>query len=184
MKKLLLLASILTVSGVAVAAEDGKSASDDLKVKAQIIKPLKITTKEVDFGVVAIGQSASASDGEISISGEAGSNFSIEFSDLNNTTNSGESFTSTGIVLVEPSSKGTLLANLVISDEYGTAQSGNAGGPSKFEDFKTTAIPTSGELKYPIYGYLPTVPEGTASGFYEGAIKVTATYTSFPVEVK
>ncbi|MFV0578599.1 MAG: hypothetical protein ACK5NU_08035 [Fusobacterium ulcerans] len=184
MKKLLLLASILAMSGVAFAAEDGKSDSADLKVKAQIIQPLKVTTKPVDFGVVAIGQSADASDGEISIFGEVGSNISIEFSDLNNTANSGSSFTSVGVVLVEPKSESKLLANLMISDMYGTGESGNAGGPSKFEDFKTTAIPTSGELKYPIYGYLPPVPENTASGFYEGAIKVTATYTSFPVEVK
>ena len=54
MKKLLLLSSILAISTTIFGT--GMSSSDDLKVTAQIIKPLSITTKEVNFGIITVGQ--------------------------------------------------------------------------------------------------------------------------------
>ena len=87
MKKLLLLSSILAISTTIFGT--GMSSSDDLKVTAQIIKPLSITTKEVNFGIITVGQQNISTEGtsgygEITVTGEPYSNVRFQLDGLHN----------------------------------------------------------------------------------------------------
>lgn len=168
MKKLLLLASILAMSGVAMAAaNDGKLASDELKVKAQIIQPLKITTSPIDFGILTIGQKNiyASTEGSIKVEGDPTQNvtFSVEglesspvgFVKLMNGTNS-------------------LLAGLIFSD--------HSSGWVGLNTIGDLSYPLTSGLNFPVTGYISEVPENTATGDYVGTVKITATYDFTPTQ--
>ncbi len=78
-----MLASILAISGITFSAEA------DLQVKAQIIKPLTITTEPVDFGILVAGSSSPIStldgngkNGKILLSGGAKENILLKVEGL------------------------------------------------------------------------------------------------------
>lgn len=168
MKKLLLLASILAMSGVAFAAA---SDEEDLKVQATIIKPLKITTADVNFGIVAAGQKnvetwGTSGDGEIEVTGEAGKNvkFSVEGLEANDGVDS--------TLHLKNESGSTLLAGLIGRD---FSEPGDFSGLNIFFN-KSYQLLDSGSRKFIVSGILYDVPENSTSGLYTGTVKVKAEY--------
>ena len=170
MKKLLLLSSILAISTTIFGT--GMSSSDDLKVTAQIIKPLSITTKEVNFGIITVGQKeisteGTSGDGKIEVKGEANSNVRFQLDGLHN---AGKR--SSSIILKTNDSANTLSANLT-----GVNSSSSESSTNLAELFdKQHALNENGSIAFIIHGTIPDVPEGTASGLYTGTVKITAKY--------
>ncbi|AVQ31095.1 DUF4402 domain-containing protein [Fusobacterium varium] len=165
MKKLLLLSSILAISTTIFGA--GMSSSDDLKVTAQIIKPLSITTKEVNFGIITVGQKnisteGTSGDGKIEVNGEANSNVRFQLDGL-----------SSSIILKTNDSANTLSANL-----KGVNSSSSSESSTNLAELfdRQHALNENGSIAFIIHGTIPDVPEGTASGLYTGTVKITAKY--------
>ena len=165
MKKLLLLSSILAISTTIFGT--GMSSSDDLKVTAQIIKPLSITTKEVNFGIITVGQKnisteGTSGDGKIEVKGEANSNVRFQLDGL-----------SSSIILKTNDSANTLSANL-----KGVNSSSSSESSTNLAELfdRQHALNENGSIAFIIHGTIPDVPEGTASGLYTGTVKITAEY--------
>ncbi|RHG32929.1 hypothetical protein DW261_13225 [Fusobacterium varium] len=165
MKKLLLLSSILAISTTIFGT--GMSSSDDLKVTAQIIKPLSITTKEVNFGIITVGQKnisteGTSGDGKIEVNGEANSNVRFQLDGL-----------SSSIILKTNDSANTLSANL-----KGVNSSSSSESSTNLAELfdRQHALNENGSIAFIIHGTIPDVPEGTASGLYTGTVKITAKY--------
>ncbi|MFR3817053.1 MAG: DUF4402 domain-containing protein [Fusobacterium varium] len=164
MKKLLLLSSILAISTTIFGT--GMSSSDDLKVTAQIIKPLSITTKEVNFGIITVGQKnisteGTSGDGKIEVNGEANSNVRFQLDGL-----------SSSIILKTNDSANTLSANL-----KGVNSSSSESSTNLAELFdRQYTLNENGSIAFIIHGTIPDVPESTASGLYTGTVKITAEY--------
>ena len=165
MKKLLLLSSILAISTTIFGT--GMSSSDDLKVTAQIIKPLSITTKEVNFGIITVGQKnisteGTSGDGKIEVNGEANSNVRFQLDGL-----------SSSIILKTNDSANTLSANLT-----GVNSSSSSDSSTNLAELfdRQHALNENGSIAFIIHGTIPDVPEGTASGLYTGTVKITAEY--------
>ena len=78
MKKLLILLSLTTVM-----AAFGATLNDEatMNIKATVIKPLTITAKNMEFGTVIKGTSATAT-GQYTIDGEPGEKFEVTLSSL------------------------------------------------------------------------------------------------------
>lgn len=170
MKKLLLLSSILAISTTIFGT--GMSSSDDLKVTAQIIKPLSITTKEVNFGIITVGQKnisteGTSGDGEITVTGEPYSNVRFQLDGLHN---AGK--TSSSIILKTNDSTNTLSANLKGVNSSSSESSTNLA--NLFD--RQHALNENGSIAFIIHGTIYDVPEGTASGLYTGTVKITAEY--------
>lgn len=168
MKKLLLLSSILAISTTIFGT--GMSSSDDLKVTAQIIKPLSITTKEVNFGIITVGQKnisteGTSGDGKIEVNGEANSNVRFQLDGL-----------SSSIILKTNDSTNTLSANLTGANltEVNSSSESSTDLAELFD--KQHALNENGSIAFIIHGTIPDVPEGTASGLYTGTVKITAKY--------
>lgn len=171
MKKLLLLSSILAISTTIFGT--GMSSSDDLKVTAQIIKPLSITTKEVNFGIITVGQKnisteGTSGDGEITVTGEPYSNVRFQLDGLHN---AGK--TSSSIILKTNDSTNTLSANLKGVNSSSSSES-STNLANLFD--RQHALNENGSIAFIIHGTIPDVPEGTASGLYTGTVKITAEY--------
>ena len=170
MKKLLLLSSILAISTTIFGT--GMSSSDDLKVTAQIIKPLSITTKEVNFGIITVGQKeisteGTSGDGKVEVKGEANSNVRFQLDGLHN---AGKR--SSSIILKTNDSANTLSANLT-----GVNSSSSESSTNLAELFdKQHALNENGSIAFIIHGTIYDVPEGTASGLYTWTVKITAEY--------
>ncbi|MCF2674030.1 DUF4402 domain-containing protein [Fusobacterium varium] len=165
MKKLLLLSSILAISTTIFGT--GMSSSDDLKVTAQIIKPLSITTKEVNFGIITVGQKeisteGTSGDGKIEVKGEANSNVRFQLDGL-----------SSSIILKTNDSANTLSANL-----KGVNSSSSSESSTNLAELfdRQHALNENGSIAFIIHGTIPDVPESTASGLYTGTVKITAEY--------
>ena len=165
MKKLLLLSSILAISTTIFGT--GMSSSDDLKVTAQIIKPLSITTKEVNFGIITVGQKnisteGTSGDGKIEVNGEANSNVRFQLDGL-----------SSSIILKTNDSANTLSANL-----KGVNSSSSSESSTNLAELfdRQHALNENGSIAFIIHGTIYDVPEGTASGLYTGTVKITAEY--------
>ncbi len=170
MKKLLLLSSILAISTTIFGT--GMSSSDDLKVTAQIIKPLSITTKEVNFGIITVGQQNISTEGtsgygEITVTGEPYSNVRFQLDGLHN---AGKR--SSSIILKTNDSTNTLSANLTGVNSSSSESSTNLA--NLFD--RQHALNENGSIAFIIHGTIPDVPEGTASGLYTGTVKITAEY--------
>lgn len=171
MKKLLLLAGILAISGVTFSA--GMSDSADLNVKAQIIKPLKVTTTPVDFGILTQGQENATEEkaGEIRIEGEKGKVVSIELENLVAPNVFGHN---SGVTLVNTNNKdSTLNAILYSIDKYRNGEARIAIGTVFKDNF---AIEENNSLVFPVTGIIKTVPEKAAPGTYNGTITVNVRY--------
>lgn len=175
MKKLLLLSSILAISTTIFGT--GMSSSDDLKVTAQIIKPLSITTKEVNFGIITVGQKnisteGTSGDGKIEVNGEANSNVRFQLDGLHN---AGKR--SSSIILKTNDSANTLSANLTGANLTGVNSSSSESSTNLAELFdRQYTLNENGSIAFIIHGTIPDVPEGTASGLYTGTVKITAEY--------
>lgn len=174
MKKLLLLSSILAISTTIFGT--GMSSSDDLKVTAQIIKPLSITTKEVNFGIITVGQQnisteGTSGDGKIEVKGEANSNVRFQLDGLHN---AGKR--SSSIILKTNNSTNTLSANLTGANLTGVNSSSESSTDLANLFDRQHALNENGSIAFIIHGTIPDVPEGTASGLYTGTVKITAEY--------
>lgn len=171
MKKLLLLAGILAISGAALGA--GMSDSADLNVKAQIIKPLKVTTAPVDFGILTQGQTNASEEkaGEIRIEGEKGKVVSIELENLVAPVYFGYN---SGVTLVNTNNENSTLNAILFSKDGDRNGEGILPIGSVFKD--NFAIKENNSLVFPVTGKIQTVPEDAASGTYNGTITVNVRY--------
>lgn len=171
MKKLLLLAGVLVVSGTVLGA--GMSDSADLNVKAQIIKPLKVTTAPVDFGILTQGQTNATEEkaGEIRIEGEKGKVVSIELENLVAPNYLGHNC---GVTLVNTNDESSTLNAILYSTDEGRNGKGRLPIGSVFKD--NFAIEENNSLVFPVTGNIQTVPENAASGTYNGTITVNVRY--------
>ena len=172
MKKLLLLASILAISGITFSAEA------DLQVKAQIIKPLTITTEPADFGILVAGSSSPIStldgngkNGKILLSGGAKENILLKVEGLDAkgglSGNDAVYLTNT----IDPNSK--LIASLH-SDDNVTHHNLIALSEMFNHPF---ALNENGSLEFPVYGFLEQgVPADATPGLYTGTVKIKAEY--------
>lgn len=171
MKKLLLLASILAVSGVTLGA--GMSDSADLNVKAQIIKPLKVSTTPVDFGILTQGQTNASEEkaGEIKIEGEKGKVVFIKLENLVEPSFLGHN---SGVTLVNTNDESSTLNAILYSIDEGRNGEGRLPIGSVFKD--NFAIEENNFLVFPVTGMITSVPEDASSGTYNGTITVNVRY--------
>ena len=171
MKKLLLLAGILAISGAALGA--GMSDSADLNVKAEIIKPLKVTTSPVDFGILTQGQKDATEEkaGEIRIEGEKGKVVSIELENLVAPNILGHN---SGVTLVNTNNENSTLNAILYSIDLGRNGEGRLAIGTVFKD--NFAIEENDSLVFPVTGLIKSVPEDAASGTYNGTITVNVKY--------
>lgn len=171
MKKLLLLAGILAISGVAFSA----GVEAELEVKAQIVKPLTLTTEPVDFGILVAGQGRVSTrdgigkNGKILLSGGAKENVLLKVEGFNEGIGAGKG---AGVYLTNINDTNSkLIATLASSDEH---------HPSlNLEKIFNTpySLDEKGSLEFPVYGILQDgVPTNATPGQYTGTIKVTADY--------
>ncbi|MHD0316596.1 hypothetical protein [Fusobacterium sp. THCT1E2] len=171
MKKLLLLAGILAISGAALGA--GMSDSAELNVKAEIIKPLKVTTSPVDFGILTQGQTNATEEkaGEIRIEGEKGKVVSIELENLVEPNYLGHN---SGVTLVNINDESSTLNAILYSIDKFRANASRLPIGSVFKD--NFAIEENNSLVFPVTGLIKSVPEDAASGTYNGTITVNVRY--------
>jgi len=174
MKKLLLLAGILAISGVAFSA----GVEAELEVKAQIVKPLTLTTEPVDFGILVAGQGRVSTrdgigkNGKILLSGGAKENVLLKVEGFDAGGVGGSDVYLTNIN--DPNSK--LVATLA-SEDIGNGN-GNNSSIHLSKLFNTPfSLGEEGSLEFPVYGILAKgVPVNATPGQYTGTVKITADY--------
>ena len=171
MKKILLVTSLLVVSGVAFSAV---GAEADLKVRAEVISPLSITTSPVDFGVLTKGEKnivsfgrSGAKNGIIDIKGEAARNVKLTLGD---TVSNSYVILSNGIV----GSTSTLTAGLRVDDKR--------GGLIEIGNYFATpfTLDVNGSKKLDVVGTIDEVPLNADTGIYISTVKLTAAYDFNP----
>lgn len=180
MKKLLLLASILAMSGVAMAAATDGTGKADLNVKARIVKPLSIETKALDFGIIAAGSDYVRVYGEndpgagrIKIDGTPSSKITLGFEDEKNP---GSKFGDVVLYNENNNPNDKLVASLIITN------TGNPAASSWDErNNADTSLVLGKDGKHELYvgGKILNVSPDQAAGLYSGNMTVTATYEPF-----
>ena len=175
MKKLLLLAGILAISGAAFSA----GVEAELEVKAQIVKPLTLTTEPVDFGILVAGQTGLIStrdgigkNGKILLSGGAKENVLLKVEGFDAVGTGGSNIYLTNVN--DTNSK--LVATLGSTD--GGNGHGNNSSVNLSKLFNTPfSLGEDGSLEFPVYGILQKgVPADATPGQYTGTVKITADY--------
>lgn len=171
MKKLLLLAGILAVSGISFSAES------DLQVKAQIIKPLTVNTEPVDFGILVAGQGYVTTrdvgkSGKILLSGGAKENVQLKVEGFD-----AEGVGGSNVYLTNSNDPNSKLVATLASEDKGN---GNGSNPSVYlsQLFNTPfSLDENGSLEFPVYGILVQgVPANATPGQYVGTVKIKAEY--------
>lgn len=170
MKKLLLLAGILVVGATSFAEgvqgkqyvqQDGEVYSTTLKVSAEVVQDLTLTTKEVKFGRVATGMKdlQPETKGEIEITGLAGASVKVGLYEIDSETPIGDG----GTTLL--TMNGETVLNYYPNFSEMTVKLESQGG-------------NSGNKKIVVDGTLD-VPVGASAGYYSRNLLVKAKYTSF-----
>jgi len=174
MKKLLLLAGILAISGITFSAEA------DLEVKAQIVKPLTLTTEPVDFGILVAGQGRVSTrdgigkNGKISLLGGAKENVRLKVEGFNEGIGSGKG---AGVYLTNINDNNSKLVATLGSEDIGNGHGHNISINLEKMFENSFALKENGSLEFPVYGILEDgVPLNATPGQYTGTIKVTADY--------
>ena len=182
MKKILLIASVLIVSGIAFSA--GLSDSADLKVNARIVKPLSVTTEPLDFGLIPIGAYGEVDDmdpaktGKVIVTGSPNSTVKIEISDLSG-------YPSTyfgGITLLNTVGNSSdvnnrLTAQLSFNE---TSEDSDHGFRDRLhKNGSSIKLSTEGKRSVYVGGYTQVVPNTQNGGAYVGTMTIKATYEPF-----
>lgn len=155
MKKRLLLLCFVGITAGLFAGEES-AQENQVEVTAEVIKPLAIDTKAVDFGKVAKGTKhlKPKEEGELTITGEAGQSIRVQFAA------NGEQWKNTigeAIVKLKQSGKtGELTYTPALENELDTTLQGG-----------TTTSKIVGTLE---------VPESADIGIYKGNLKVKVYY--------
>lgn len=153
-KGLLLLCFVGATVGLFAGEESAKT--QDVNVTAEVIKPLNIETKAVEFGKVAQGTNHSKpkTEGELTITGEAGQSIKVQFA------GNGEQWKdeiSEAVVKLKQNSNGV---ELTYTPALATTLDTNLPG---------------GKTSSKIVGSLE-VPQNAETGSYRGTLKVKVYY--------
>lgn len=164
MKKLLLLAGILAVSGVAFSEPSTKTkVEEELKVTAEVVKGLTLTTTPLDFGLVPQGGKnlGEVTPGTIALTGEQGRKVLLSFID---TVEGNTEIEDSRVHLAGPNPSYFLVAALKIDGK----------DLSSFKDVTLAGVKGEADLK--VTGAIEEVNADAATGKYNGAVKITAKY--------
>lgn len=186
MKKLLLLVSILAVSGITFAATTSSDTTGTVDVRAEVVTQLEIVdTTPVDFGRIAAGQENKPEEksGSFTIVGSSGKNIKITVRDENK---SGSQYIdpSNGIdvVLYQDGSLTTITNKQMISKLFlynNSAKVGNSpltfGSKANYYPNGNNAQPKT-KLPLDVKGTL-TAGINQDIGNYQGILGIKAVYT-------
>lgn len=187
MKKLLLLAGILVVSGMTFAAEVNTEANKNLDVYAQVVTNLEIDTTPLNFGVIGINSTKTipvgdAGAGSFTIKGATNTNIILTITDTD--AENKDKF---------QNGKMTALLRRIKSDGKGdTAGNGKLKPTLEIKDNEgnlltsnVVSIASTGSLhlaqskKFNVVGTIETSDQQN-TGNYKGAVNVKAVYEAFP----
>lgn len=181
MKKLLLLASILAISGVAMAATGDGSGT--LDVKARIVKPLTVETEALDFGIIAIGSSGYVDDmdatksGKVKVTGSPNSTIKLDIADISGLSKNFGEVTLINSTGDKNDENNQLVAYLSFNE---TSENDAHGFKDRLTSNNTSiSLNNKGERSVYVGGYTKTIPETQNGGSYTGTMLVTATYEPF-----
>lgn len=160
MKKLMIVGGVLALSILAYG-EDLKEPQQEAEVKitAEVVQPLELSTKEVKFGKVGIGTKGNTpkQKGEILIKGEKDAKIKVQFKD--NTSNTYVDNSENLQVALKKEGASTTLQFKPVFD------------PKSIAD----TIASNGENKIAVTGSLD-VPTNTTAGEYSGSFSVKVWY--------
>ena len=174
-KKLLILFGILILSILsfgAETAEKGISSNTAVNVKAEVVNSLKITTSDVDFGIITPGETKNPPEksGEIKIKGNPLGYVRIQIKDSvskeykDHLTLSGFKRTEYSVILTEQNTKAQMTSKLIL-DGAGVGSLLNGSYILNF----------SGEATFKVKGEL-TAGNNQAPGNYSGVLYVRTFY--------
>lgn len=180
MKKLLLLAGILAISGAALGVG---SDSAQLNVKARIVKPLTVETEALDFGIIAIGSSGyvddmdAAKSGKVKVTGSPNSTVKLDITDMSGLSTKFGEVTLINSVGSKSDKNNQLIAQLSFNE---TSENESHGFKDRLTPLNhSVSLNDKGERSIYVGGSTVTVPETQNGGSYTGAMLVTATYEPF-----
>ena len=160
MKKSMIIAGVLVLS-ILSYGEELKTPEQEavVKISAEVVQPLELTTKEVKFGKVGIGTKGNMpkQKGEISIKGEKNAKIKVQFKD--NTSNTYVDNSKNLQVTLKKEGASSTLAFKPVFDPESIAET----------------ISSNGENKIAVTGNLD-VPATTTAGEYTGSFSVKVWY--------
>lgn len=169
MKKLLLVAGILALSTSVMGASAKDAKEGTVKVKAKVVKPLVLSTGDVDFGILVPGETKDVkTEGSVSIKGTSNEQIKLEIKvDSGNYQSYVSGSKEYDVVL----KTGNGAANEIMTSKL------------RLESKDVTGIVSDGKMNLDSEGNLNFVVKGTikagseqSSGEYEGVIHVRAMY--------
>ncbi|WP_462425520.1 hypothetical protein [Fusobacterium varium] len=184
MKKLLLLAGLLVVTGSAFAADIKTEASGNVDIYAQVLTDLNIKTEPLNFGVLGLSDKKTINSnqneaGKFTITGASNTNISLTIED----TNAAEHKFENGQIIAKLLRDGVSITGAAHNDRLVPVI--KIYDNNKQLTSNTFSIAATGKLheikskEFKVAGDIETRPEQN-TGNYKGAIKVTAKYDSWP----
>lgn len=188
MKKLLLLAGLLVVASSAFAAEPPKTeATGEVKIYAQVLTDLSVDTEPLNFGILGISdsktvQATDSGAGKFTVTGATNTNISLTITDPNDAQNK---FTNGEITakLVRDGG-GSTTANDILTPKIHIFENGKEEriNNTTFTIASNSQLHMAQPKEFKVGGDI-TTKGGQNTGNYQGAIKVTAKYDSWPAAV-
>lgn len=182
MKKLLLLAGLLVVTGSAFAADIKTEASGNVDIYAQVLTNLEIDSKPLNFGVLGINDSKTieANDGgagSFTITGATNTNITLTIADTGDTS---KTFVN-GEVIAKLVREGgnSATGNDILTPKIYVYDNGDKITNTTFNIASKNRLHVAQSKEFKVAGDIETRPEQN-TGNYKGAIKVTAKYDSWP----
>ncbi|WP_289102119.1 hypothetical protein [uncultured Fusobacterium sp.] len=181
MKKLLLLAGLLVVTGSAFAADIKTEASGNVDIYAQVLTNLEIDSKPLNFGVLGINDSKTigANDGgtgSFTITGATNTNISLTIED----TNAAEHKFENGQIIAKLVREGGVNSkNDFLEPQIYVYDNGTKITNTTFNIASKNRLHVAQSKEFKVAGDIKTKAEQN-TGNYKGAIKVTAKYDSWP----
>ena len=181
MKKLLLLAGLLVVTGSAFAADIKTEASGNVDIYAQVLTNLEIDSKPLNFGVLGINDSKTigANDGgagSFTITGATNTNISLTIEDTNATEHKFEN----GQIIAKLVREGGVHSkNDFLEPQIYVYDNGFKITNTTFNIASKNRLHVAQSKEFKVAGDIKTKAEQN-TGNYNGAIKVTAKYDSWP----
>ena len=181
MKKLLLLAGLLVVTGSAFAADIKTEASGNVDIYAQVLTNLEIDSKPLNFGVLGINDSKTigANDGgagSFTITGATNTNITLTIADTGDTS---KTFVNGEVIAKLVREGGVNSKNDFLEPQIYVYDNGTKITNTTFNIASKNRLHVAQSKEFKVAGDIETRPEQN-TGNYKGTIKVTAKYDSWP----